>query len=133
MSVPQAHQIIFNFPLLSFLYESESVSHSVMSNFATPWTVVACQARVSMELPRQEYSVGSHFLLQGIFLTQGSNPGLLHCRRILYRLSHQGSPRFLYRCRYWGNRFYFWILHWLFVHLNMYYYELNFHPQISDD
>ena len=32
-----------------------------------------------------------HFLLQEIFLTQGSNPGLLHCRQTLYRLSHQGS------------------------------------------
>ena len=29
--------------------------------------------------------------LQGIFLTQGSNPGLPHCRQTLYRLSHQGS------------------------------------------
>ena len=34
-------------------------------------------------------------LLQGSSLTQGSNPGLLHCRQILYRLSHQGSPRIL--------------------------------------
>ena len=33
-----------------------------------------------------------HSLLQGIFPTQGSNPGLLHCRQILYHLSHQGSP-----------------------------------------
>ena len=33
-----------------------------------------------------------HILLQGIFLTQGSKPGLLHCRQILYYLSHQGSP-----------------------------------------
>ena len=32
------------------------------------------------------------WVLQGIFLTQGSNPGLPHCRRILYHLSHQGSP-----------------------------------------
>ena len=32
-----------------------------------------------------------HFLLQRIFLTQGSNPGLLHCRQMLYHLSHQGS------------------------------------------
>ena len=39
--------------------------------------------------------VGYHALLQGIFPTQGSNPGLLHCRRILYHLSHQGSPRIL--------------------------------------
>ena len=36
-----------------------------------------------------------HFLSQGIFRTQGWNPGLLHCRWILYRLSHQGSPRIL--------------------------------------
>ena len=37
----------------------------------------------------------SHFLLQGIFPIQGSNPGLQHCRWILYQLSHQGSPRVL--------------------------------------
>ena len=34
-------------------------------------------------------------LLQGIFPTQGLNPGLLHCRWILYQLSHKGSPRIL--------------------------------------
>ena len=39
--------------------------------------------------------VGCHFLLQGIFLTQASNPGLLHCRQTLY-LSHQGSPTYQY-------------------------------------
>ena len=36
--------------------------------------------------------VGCCSLLQGIFLTQGSNPGLLHYRQILYCLSHRGSP-----------------------------------------
>ena len=36
--------------------------------------------------------VGGHFLFQGIFPTQGSNPGLPHHRQTLYRLSHQGSP-----------------------------------------
>ena len=36
--------------------------------------------------------VGCHFLLQGIFPTQESNPGLPHCRQTLYHLSHQGSP-----------------------------------------
>ena len=35
--------------------------------------------------------VGSHSLLQDIFPTQGSNPGLWHCRRIFYQLSHKGS------------------------------------------
>jgi len=39
--------------------------------------------------------VGSLSLLQGIFPTYGSNPGLLDCRRILYQLSHKGSPRIL--------------------------------------
>ena len=39
--------------------------------------------------------VGSLSLLQGIFPTQESNQGLLHCRLILYHLSHQGSPRIL--------------------------------------
>ena len=36
--------------------------------------------------------VGCHSLLQGIFPTQGWNLSLLHCRQILYYLSHQGSP-----------------------------------------
>ena len=35
--------------------------------------------------------VGCHFLLQGIFSTQGSSPGFLHCRQTLYHLSHQRS------------------------------------------
>ena len=36
--------------------------------------------------------VGCHSLLWGIFLTQGTNPDLLHCRWVFYRLSHEGSP-----------------------------------------
>ena len=40
--------------------------------------------------------VGSLSLLQGIFPTQESNQGLLHCRQILYQLSYQGSPIILY-------------------------------------
>jgi len=46
----------------------------------------------SWNSPGQNTGVGSHFLLQWIFLIQGSNPGLQHCRWILYELSHQGSP-----------------------------------------
>ena len=45
--------------------------------------------------PAQNTGVGSLSLLQRIFPTQGSNPGLLHWRRILYQLSHKGSPRIL--------------------------------------
>ena len=68
----------------------ESESHSVVSNslrpleFYSPWDSLG-----------QNTGVGSHSLLQGIFPTQGSNPGLPHCRRILYQLSHKGSPRIL--------------------------------------
>ena len=42
--------------------------------------------------PGKNTGVGSLSLLQGIFPTQGSNPGLLHCRWILYRVSYKGSP-----------------------------------------
>ena len=43
--------------------------------------------------PGQNTGVGSLSLCQGIFTTQGSNPGFPHCRWILYQLSHQGRPR----------------------------------------
>ena len=46
----------------------------------------------SWNSPGLNTEVGSLSLLQGIFPTQGSNPGLPHCRWILYHLSHQGSP-----------------------------------------
>ena len=42
--------------------------------------------------PGKDTGVGFHFLLQGIFPTQESNPGLLHCRQILYQLSYKKSP-----------------------------------------
>ena len=45
------------------------------------------------ESPGTNTGVGCHALLLGIFPSQGSNPGLPHCRRILYQLSHQGSPQ----------------------------------------
>ena len=41
--------------------------------------------------PVQNTGAGSHALLQGIFSTQGLNPDVLHCRQILYKLSHKGS------------------------------------------
>ena len=47
------------------------------------------------DFPGKNTRVGCHALLQGSFPTQGSNPGLSHCRWILYHLSHQGSRRIL--------------------------------------
>ena len=56
--------------------------------FATPWTVACTRLLRPWEFLGKTTGVGCHFLLQGIFPTQGSNPGLLHCRQILYRQSH---------------------------------------------
>ena len=47
---------------------------------------------VHADSPNKNTGVGCHTLLQGIFPTQGWNPGLPHCRQILYHLCHQESP-----------------------------------------
>ena len=56
--------------------------------FKTPWTI-------PWNSPDQKTGMGSLSLLQGIFPTHVLNPGLLHCRQILYQLSHQRSPYIL--------------------------------------
>ena len=56
------------------------MDYSLLGSFC-PWNSPGKNARV-----------GSHSFLQGIFLTQELNQGLLHCRRILYHLSHQRNP-----------------------------------------
>ena len=64
----------------------------------TLWDPVDCSPpgfAVRGDSPGKNTEVGCHALLQGIFPTQGSNPGLPHCRWILYHLSHQESPRIL--------------------------------------
>ena len=67
--------------------ENESESHSVMSNSLRPHELDS-----PWHSAGQNIGVGSLSLLQGIFLTQGSNQRLLHCRQILYELSYQGNP-----------------------------------------
>ena len=62
------------------------VSHSVISDSLQPQGLWAHQALLSMK-------VGCHSLLQEIFLTQGLNLGLLHCRWVLYHLSYKGNPK----------------------------------------
>ena len=63
----------------------KSKSHSVVSDSLQPYS--------PRNSPGQNTGVGSHSLLQGIVPTQGSHPHLPNCRRILYQLSHQGSPQ----------------------------------------
>ena len=54
-----------------------------------PWTV-AHQVLCPQNFPGKNIGVCSYSFLKGLFLTQGSNPGLPHCRQILYHLNHQG-------------------------------------------
>ena len=108
----------FSYPFLSFLARifnivmnqcGESRLNCIVPNLRGKWKVIV-KAKVTQSYsnslwPHGLYSpwnslgqnagVGSLSLLQGIFPTQGSNPGLLHCRQSLYQLSHQGNPRIL--------------------------------------
>ena len=82
--------------LSGFLHQSflilktESESHSAVSDslwpheLHSPWNSLG-----------KNTGVGSRSLLQGIFATQGSNPGLPCCRQILYQLNHKGGPLIL--------------------------------------
>ena len=72
--------------------KSESVSHSVVSSALWPHGLQPARLLCPWDSPGKSAGVGCHALSQGIFPTQGLNPGLPHCRWILYHLSHQGSP-----------------------------------------
>ena len=65
-------------------------SHSVLSDSLQPHRLYS-----PWNSPGQNTGVGSRFLCQGIFPTQGLNSGLPHCRWILYQLSHQACPKIL--------------------------------------
>ena len=83
---------------LSYIYVYEMKwSRSVMSDSLWPHGLQPTRFLCPWDFPGKNTGVGCHFLLQGIFQAQGSNPGLLHCRQMLYPLSHQGSP-YMYIC-----------------------------------
>ena len=91
--------------------ESQRESHSVVSSFLwlySPWNS-----------PGQDTGVGRLSLLQGILPIQGLNPGLLHCRWILYQLSHMGS---IYTTETQKN----WV-----THPNGQSAHLKYHPQLK--
>ena len=68
------------------------LSRSVMSDSLQQHGLQPARLLCPWDSPGKNNGVGCHFLLlQGIFPTQGSNPSLLHCRQILYLLSHQGT------------------------------------------
>ena len=66
--------------------------HSVVCDSLWPHGLLCPGSSVLGDSPGQSTRVGCHVLLQGIFPTQESNPGLLHCRQVLYHLNHQGGP-----------------------------------------
>ena len=71
---------------------------SCLTLFVSPWGLQPAWLLCPWDFPSKNIGVGCHFLLQGIFLTQGSNLGLLHGRGILYHLSQGISQR-----QYRGN------------------------------
>ena len=60
--------------------------------FFNPMNCSLPGSSVHEDFPAKNTGVGCHALLQGIFPTQGSNPGLPYCGQILYQLSYKGSP-----------------------------------------
>ena len=75
----------------------ESVRQSVMSDSLQPHGMQLSRLPCPWDSPDKNTGVRCHALLQEIFPTQGSNPGLSNRRQILYRLSHQGSPSWCYK------------------------------------
>ena len=94
---------MFHSVILSTQRQSERVSESrsVMCNSLEPHGLYS-----PWNSPGQNTGVGSLSLLHWIFPAQGLNPGLPHCRQILYQLSHKGSPRILERVA---------LLQWIFL------------------
>ena len=72
------------------------LSHSFVSASLRPMDCNLPGSSVHGDYPDKNTGVDSLSLLQGIFPTQESNWGLLHCRQILYQLSYQGKPRLAY-------------------------------------
>ena len=102
--LPQAHMHTIIFRPLSFLcilllketivqVQVCWVSQSCLT-LCDPMDCSPSGSCVHGDSPGKNTGVGCHAFLQGIFLSQGMNPGLLHCRWILYHLNHQGSPSF---------------------------------------
>ena len=86
--VLQSEHLCLATPTHQFMVKSESCS--VMSDSLWPHGLYS-----PWNSPGQNTGLGSLSFLQRLFPTQGWNPGLPHCRQILYQLSHQGSPRIL--------------------------------------
>ena len=86
MPVLREEDYKISIPYIKVFLLIESESHSVVSDSLRPHGLYSPWIS-----PGQNTGVGSLSLLQGIFPIQGSNPGLPHCRQILYQLSCKGE------------------------------------------
>ena len=113
LSLSVSVSVSLSLSLSIYIYESESESDSALSDslwshgLYSPWNS-----------PGQNTRVGSLSLLQGFFPTQELNPGLPHCRQILYQLSHKGSP-----CIYIYT--YIYIYTHTYTHIHTHIYNIN--------
>ena len=139
---------IFNFYLVRFTFYfifSAPISFSlclVTQLCPILWGPMDCSLPGSSVLgdsPGKNIGVGFHALLQVIFPTQGSNPGLPNCRWIVYYLSHQGSPRILEWVAYLPNSlsvlqgiFLTQELNWGLLHCRRILYQLSYQGMFSN-
>ena len=98
------------------------VNCSVVPNSLRPHGLQPTSLLCPWDFPGKDTGVGRHFLLQGIFPTQGLNSGLLHCRQILYWLSNKGSPC---KYNYNYNYTYMYIYIYIYIHTHTYMYILS--------
>ena len=89
-----SHQIKISPKIAFFLVAGldKSVNCSVVSISLQPHELWPTRLLCPRDFPGKNTGVGSRSLLQGIFPIQGSNPCPLHCRQILFCLSHRGGP-----------------------------------------
>ena len=81
--------------------KKEMATPSSILAWKIPWMELPVRLLCPWDSPGKNTGVGCHSLLQGIFLTQGYNPVLRHCRQILYHLSYQENPKvIILRCFY---------------------------------
>ena len=78
---------------------------SVMSDSLQPYGLWPSRLLCPWNFPGQNTGVGCHVLLQGIFPTQGSNPGLLHCWQIRYHLATREAPYKVRLCLLWADSY----------------------------
>ena len=85
------NHLIFRVKRLEYILCKFVLSCSIVSNSLQSHELQPARLLCPWDSPVKNTGVGCCTLLQGIFPTQGSNPGLLHCRQILYHLSYQDA------------------------------------------